>query len=363
MALSALLLAGSSGLWAQTGSNGEEAQIDALYKAAKAEGGKVVVYMGGDVPVQWPMIQAAFDKRFPDVKLTIVTDVSKYHNARIENQLATKRLVADVAILQTTYDFDRWKKAGVLAAFKPAGWDKIYSYAKDPDGYWVASFVPGFTPIVAKSQLKDGPAAFKATDLLKPEFKDKLIFTYPNDDDAVLFGFKLLVDKYGWDWLKGIAAQNPTLVRGTPNSTAGVASGQYLATVATAGDPGPNAFPILDNGDPFVSWAQRGAIFKAATHPQAARLFEAWLVSAQGQKDAIAIFAWPVRSDVAQPVWLKPLAEYKNTDPTAYPKFMSDREAVELFRTQLQLYLKPVSGADPADPNGVLGLLPVAPSQ
>jgi len=356
-------LALSVGLSAQTPSgasttNAEEAQIDALHTAAKAEGGKVTVYMGGDIPVQWPMIQSAFDKRFPDIKLVIVSDLSKYHNARIDNQLATKHVVVDVAILQTTYDFDRWKKEGVLVKFKTPGWDKIFPFAKDPDGYWTAAFVPGFNPIVAKSALKGDPSAFKATDLLQPQFKDKLIFTYPNDDDAVLFGFKLLVDKYGWDWLKGIASQNPTFVRGTPFSAAGVASGKYLATLATAGDPGNDAVPINFNSDPFNTWAQRGAIFKDAPHPQAARLFFSWLLSAQGQKDAIAVFAWPVRSDIASPPWLKPLKDYKNTDPTAYPKFMADREGVERFRTQLELYLKPVSGVDPANPDNSLGLTP-----
>lgn len=30
------------------------------------------------------------------------------------------------------------------------------------------------------------------TDYLKPEFKDKLVLTYPNDDDAVLYQFDLM---------------------------------------------------------------------------------------------------------------------------------------------------------------------------
>lgn len=345
-------------LVAQASQTNEDTNLEALHAKAKAEGGAVIVYMGGDTPKQWPMIEGAFAKRFPDIKLTIVSDLSKYHDARIDNQLETKHLIADAAILQTTYDFDRWKKEGYLAKFKVAGWDKIYSFAKDPDGYWTAAFIAGFTPIVAKSELKNGPDAFKATDLLQPQFKDKLIFTYPNDDDAVLFGFKLLVGKYGWDWLKGISEQTPTFVRGTPSSAAGVASGKFLATLATAGDPGKDALPIATNSDPFNTWAQRGAIFKAAPHPEGARLFMSWLLSAEGQKDAISVFTWPVRADVAQPVWLKPLKDYKNTDPTAYSKFMANREAVETFRTKVQLYLKPVSGEDPASPNQPLGLLP-----
>jgi hypothetical protein len=39
-------------------------------------------------------------------------------------------------------------------------------------------------------------------------------------------------------------------------------------------------------------------------------------------------------------------------------KFMSDRAAVERFRSQLQLYVGSVTGADPADPDNTLGLTP-----
>jgi hypothetical protein len=39
---------------------------------------------------------------------------------------------------------------------------------------------------------------------------------------------------------------------------------------------------------------------------------------------------------------------------------MSDRGAVERFRTQVELYVGKVTGADPADPDGTLGRTPGA---
>jgi ABC-type Fe3+ transport system substrate-binding protein len=336
----------------------DDAQMAALYAKAKTEGGNLTVYMGGDMPGQWDAIGNAFMKTFPEIKVNIVVDLSKYHDARIDNQLANKNLVPDMAVLQTLQDFDRWKQNGVLLNYKPIGWNNIFANAKDADGYWTGAFYGAFAPMIQKSELTGDPSSFKATDLLAPKYKDKLIFTYPNDDDAVLFGFKLLTEKYGWDWLKGIAAQNPALVRGLPNSSAGVSSGKYLASLATAGDPGQNAVAILDNSDPFISWAQRAAIFKAAQHPETAKLFVSWLVSAPVQKMAIASWTWSVRKDVAPPAWLKPLASYKNTDTTAFGKFMSDRAGVEMFRSQLELYFRPVTGVDPASPSAALGLTP-----
>jgi ABC-type Fe3+ transport system substrate-binding protein len=360
--LAAILLAAPAGVGARAdeATSNDAAELAALYARAKAEGGTLTAYMGGDAPAQWDALQKAFTQQFPGIKLNIVVDLSKYHDARIDNQLANGALVPDVAILQTLQDFDRWKKEGVLLRYAPVGADKIFPNAKDAAGYWTGVFYGGFGAMISKSELHGTASSFKATDLLNPQFKDKLIFTWPNDDDAVLFGFKLLVDKYGWEWLKGIAAQHPALVRGVPNSSAGVSSGKYLASLATAGDPGQTAVAVLDNADPFVSWAQHGAIFKDAAHPEAAKLLLSWLVSAETQKNAIATWTWPVRKDVAGPAWLKPLADYKNTDPTAFAKFMSDRGAVEHFRSQLELYFGQVSGPDPASPEAPLGLAPGA---
>lgn len=63
----------------------------------------------------------------------VLTDLSKYHDARIDPQLQKVRLEADVAILQTLHDFDRWKEEGQLLAYKPLDWDAVLpQYADHP---------------------------------------------------------------------------------------------------------------------------------------------------------------------------------------------------------------------------------------
>ncbi|MDH6484226.1 extracellular solute-binding protein [Streptomyces sp. SAI-127] len=339
---------------------GEQDQLNALYRQAKAEGGKVTVYMGGDMPGQWDALAAAFQQQFPDVRLNLVTDLSKYHDARIDNQLATGKLVADAAVLQTSQDFDRWKKHGDLLKYKPVGWDKVFTNAKDKDGYYTGVFYGAFSYIVNTKQLPVKPGDFKGTDLLKPAYKNKLILTYPNDDDAVLFGYKQIVDEYGWDYLAKLVEQNPKLIRGVPGSAAGVASGDYLASIAVGGDARPNGTQVFSDSERFNTWTQRGGIFKNAPHKAGAKLFLGWLNSKSTQEHAIATWTWSVRKDVAPPVGLKPLASYKNTNPKAFAQFMADRDAVERFRSQVELYFGQVKGADPGDPQGTLGRYPGA---
>lgn len=132
--LSAAALALAASFAHGAGVQPEKRGMDELYRAALKEGGRLVVYAGGDTPEQQNGIKAAFEKRFPGITLDTVVDYSKVHDARIDQQLADKNVAADVVQLQTLQDYPRWKAEGVLLPYKPIGWDKIYKDFKDPDG-------------------------------------------------------------------------------------------------------------------------------------------------------------------------------------------------------------------------------------
>nr|WP_324606163.1 hypothetical protein [Streptomyces griseus] len=74
-------------------------------------------------------------------------DYSKFHDARIDNQLATGTLVPDVVQLQTLQDFPRWKREGALLPYKPAGFSRVHPAFKDPDGAWTGIFVDAFSTV------------------------------------------------------------------------------------------------------------------------------------------------------------------------------------------------------------------------
>src|SRR5215831_8100746 len=116
----------------------ETRSLDELHREALAEGGKLVVYAGGDVPDASAGLEAMFKQRFPGIEARIVTDLSKYHGPRIDLQLARGRLEVDVAHLQTPQDFECWKAGGQLLAYRPRGWGAIYPEYQDPDGAFVA---------------------------------------------------------------------------------------------------------------------------------------------------------------------------------------------------------------------------------
>ncbi|PJG85491.1 ABC transporter substrate-binding protein [Conservatibacter flavescens] len=339
--------------------NGVETQsLDELYQAALKEGGRLVVYAGGDTPDQQDGIKAAFEKRFPGIILDTIVDYSKIHDARINYQIEVKNVVADVVQLQTLQDFPKWKAEGVLMPYKPLGWDKVYADFKDQDGAWTGVFVDAFSNVNNQKALGDIPAPREAKDYLNPALKGKIISTYPNDDDAVLFQYKQMIDENGWQWLEKLMQNEPHFVRGTQAPADDVESGKYATTFSTDGMLKPSAeaqsqFMLPEQGG-FVAWAQRAAILKEAKHPAAAKLYLSWLLDKDTQQNVW--YMWSVREDVPAPQGYKPIWQYPNANLKQFEAFMADREAVEAFRAKIALFVGDVQGKSSA---GELGLFPV----
>ena len=334
----------------------ETKTLDQLYAAAVAEGGQLVVFAGGDSPDQSDGLAKAFTQQFPQVNITIKTDLSKYHDARIDNQLDRDRLEPDVTQLQTLQDFDRWKSEDKLLRYRPAGWDTVYPQFKDPDGAYTGIMVLAFSYLTNNSLVPAGQAPRTALDFLTPSYTDKLTITWPNDDDAVLHMFYKIIARYGWSYLDRLMAQRPTFVRGMPASLGAVSTGAAAGTIAgfgmlAANPASPTTF-TLPADDFFQSWAQTAAILATAKHPAAAKLYLNWLLSKPFQQTSVP--QWSVRSDVPPPPGYRPILAYGNTSHVEFHEFMKDRATVERFKSQIELYVGAPQGPNPAGAAGPL---------
>lgn len=333
----------------------ETRTLEELYEAAKAEGGELVVYAGGDVASQAAGIVAAFTQAFPDIKLTMVVDYSKFHDVRIDNQIATGQLIPDVTHLQTLQDFTRWKQQGRLLHYKPAGFSKVYDAFKDPDGAWVAVAVIAFSFMYSSSLTGTPPQ--NPEQLVDPRFKGQIASSYPNDDDASLFLYSLYAEAYGWDWIAKLAGQEVQFARGTNSPGNALRSGARTIGVGASGSLVPNSSnPVkwaIASGHPFMSWGQRAAIFNQARHPAAAKLYLNWQLSNAVQGSTAN--GWSVRTDVKPASGLPPIWTYPNGNLDRFPEFMADRATAERYRQTFTLYFGEVQG--PPSP-GWLGLYP-----
>ncbi|KAJ4324210.1 hypothetical protein N0V94_001422 [Neodidymelliopsis sp. IMI 364377] len=327
----------------------ETRSIDEIYQAALAEGGVVTVWNGGDEKTQQDFLKTAFEARFPNITLNMTVDLSKYHDTRLNQQLAAGNVYVDSIILQTAHDYPRWKKEGVLLNYAPANFDKIYPVFKDADAAYCGLFVIAWSISSNTNKTTSVPTSYQ--DFTKPEFKDKLALTYPNDDDAVLYQFDLLLKdpKFGMKWLHALLANNPRWVRGTatPSTLMKAANSSTVASFTTGHLFSPSA-PIqhtLPTEGTFVSWAQNGAILKDAPHPEGAKLLHNFILSDEWQKN----FGWSVRQDIAAPVGADKILEQSNTNAPAFAGWMADRANVERLRFFFEEKIGTAQGVSPLE--------------
>jgi ABC-type Fe3+ transport system substrate-binding protein len=315
--------------------------IDELYANAKAEK-SVVFYSGGPV-APYETFAREFEQRFPGVAVSITGGFSNVLNERINAQLRDRKLDVDMAFFQTVQDFVAWKRQGVLLGFKPDGYEQIAPVFRDPDGAFstvkVNQLVYAYNTRLVAPQ--DVPKS--ALDFLKPQFVGKLITCYPADDDATLYLFHTIVQKYGWGYMDRYMAAKPSFVQGHLGVARGVGAGTSIATfdatstadgLKRAGQPIESVFSEQDATPLFTVTA---GIFKDAPHPNAAKLFLTWYM-AKEQQSRIGVFS--ARHDVPPPAGLKPLFSYNIAN--RYREFVTDETTLTELRKRFESLTGPV---------------------
>ncbi|KAF9763808.1 hypothetical protein IL306_002977 [Fusarium sp. DS 682] len=322
----------------------ETRSLDEIYKAALKEGGTVTCWHGGDAVNQRASLKKAFETRFPGMKLNVTVDLSKYHDARLDQQLAAsgKSVYVDSIILQTLQDYPRWAQEGALLNYAPKGFDQIDHAFKDSMAHWYGVYIFFWANVWNTEKLPGIKEPVEYTDWLRPEFKNKLVLTYPNDDDAVL------MQEYGASWFEDLLKQNPRWVRGTATPRATIkmentTEAAYFAAGGGFGESKPLKFSHPKRGK-YVSWSQRAAILKDAPHPEGAKLLHNYILSEEYQS---TMGTWSVRRDIATPPGFPDLRNETATNPTEFARFMEDRGLVERLRFWFEARIGTAQGVDP----------------
>ncbi len=313
-----------------------------LYEKAKAER-SLVLYAGGPAA---PYEQKAkeFAERYPGITVAVTGGFSNVLDRKIDAQLAAHKLDVDMAFFQTVQDFVAWKKAGVLAPFKPDGYDKIDPRFRDEDGAFTPSSVVLLTYAYNTKLVAPADVPKSALDFLRPKFAGKLVTAYPADDDATLYVFATILDAYGDGYMEKYMAQKPNFIQGHLAVLRSVADGANAVTfdstssttgaLKKAGQPINFAFPARDVMPTFFITA---GIFKDAPHPNAARLFLDWYMRKEQQS---RLGTYSARTDVDPPAGLEPLSAYNIA--AGYQHFVSDADRLAALRHKLESYTGPV---------------------
>ncbi|MFK0073554.1 ABC transporter substrate-binding protein [Arthrobacter woluwensis] len=334
----------------------ETAELEALYRKALRAGGKLTVWAGGDSPNQQDALKAKLQNRFPELDITLQVRLSKEHDEEIDKRLAGGGILPDVAMLQTSHDFEHWKAQRQLLPFKPLGVRQQFPGYADPDGAFLAANMYAFLPMYAKEGVDGTPTTYP--DFLQPQFKERLILTFPHDDDAVLYVYDKWIQQYGEGFLDQLAAQKPHFIRGTAAPAVMVGTRGYLGNLtgraARAGEPSVSYIPARDW---FISWTQRAAVFRKAPNTDAGKLFLAYVASKEYQS---SYSGWRTRKDLAPPTGMQPLSSYRNTDPLDFLEWMRDRKHIDALKEKMAAVFGPVTGESPLTDPELLEILGVA---
>jgi ABC-type Fe3+ transport system substrate-binding protein len=191
----------------------------------------------------------------------------------------------------------------------------------------------------SKVRAEDAPKS--AQDFLKPMFAGKVITVYPADDDATLYLFYLIVQKYGWGWMDKYMVTKPNFIQGHLPVARSVVSGENIATF----DASSSVWPFKREGKLEIVWSPvdetpvftlTGGIFKDAPHPNAAKLYLTWFL-AKEQQSRVGSFS--SRVDVPPPEGFQPLTSYKIANN--YREFMTNDKLVADLRKRFEGYTGP----------------------
>jgi ABC-type Fe3+ transport system substrate-binding protein len=227
-------------------------------------------------------------QKYPGIAVSVTGGFSNVLNERIERQIADRKLEIDMAFFQTVQDFVTWKTQGKLLAFKPDGFDQIMPNFRDEDGAYLALSANALTYAYNTARVRAEDAPKSAQDFLKPMFAGSVITVYPADDDAALYLYHLIVQKYGWGWMDKYMATKPNFIQGHLPVARSVASGENIATF----DASSSVWPFKREGKLEIVWSPvdetpvftlTGGIFKDAPHPNAAKLYLTWFLAREQQ--------------------------------------------------------------------------------
>jgi ABC-type Fe3+ transport system substrate-binding protein len=258
--------------------------------------------------------------------------------------LSDHDVTADVVSFQTVQDFVRWNADGDLLPYRFPGFDMYDRHYADPSGAFAATSLFPLTVGYNTQLVAPGDVPRSALDFLRPEFKGKAITCYPHDDDATLYLFYTLQQKYGWGFVDRYMANAPVFIEGHLGVLQAIAAGKSLVTfdcsAHTAFDLQAQGQPVgaaFSNVDPTPVFFNTTGILRAAPHPNAAKLFTAWYLSPERQA---LTGTWSARRDVPPPRGYKPLSTYRLAND--YRAFVVRTSLIDELRRRFLAYTGPV---------------------
>jgi iron(III) transport system substrate-binding protein len=268
----------------------------ALIEAARKEG-KVAFYTALELPTA-ERFARAFEAKYPGIAVRVERSGAERIFQRISQEQGSRIHAVDVICSTDPSHFIDWKSKDWIVAYVPEDVAKHFPPdAVDPEGMhaivcaWLE--VIGYnTGLVSR---EDAPKSY--ADLLDPKWRGKLVKGHPGYSGAILTATFLLARDLGWPYFEKLAEQKIMQVQSAADPPKKVLVGERAAMVdgndynlvllKEQGKPVEIVYPT--EGSPLIT--VHNGVFKSAPNPNAARLFQSYMFSAEAQQIFIDGFA------------------------------------------------------------------------
>jgi iron(III) transport system substrate-binding protein len=261
----------------------------ALIEAARKEG-KAVWYTSVDLPLA-ERIAKSFEAKYPGVACRVERSGAERIFQRIGQEYASNIHAVDVVNSSDAAHLIVWKANGWLEPFVPEDVAQHFpDDHKDPDGTF-ASFRVFLCPVAYNTDLvkpEDAPRSY--ADLLDPKWAGKIVKAHPGYSGTILTATYQMVRDIGWDYFERLARQRVMQVQSAADPPKKLALGERAVMadgveygVFQAKETGKPIEPVYPTeGTPLI--VGPNAVFKGAPNPNAARLLQCHMFTAECQQ-------------------------------------------------------------------------------
>jgi iron(III) transport system substrate-binding protein len=293
------------------------ARANPLEEAARKEG-TLTWYVAQVDTESAEAMGRAFTARYPGVRVNVVRTTGQVAYQRLLSDLKNSSPQCDVLSTTDISHMPALRERDALAQFTP---QNAAALAPAFDGLSEAGFyypttATVFVLVYQTLKVKPENVPTNWTDLIDPKWKKQVSTGHPGFSGYTGVATLALKKLYGWSFFEQLAKNDPHIGRSALDPLTMLNAGERtLAMVALsatlrAAKRGNPVAPVYPR-DGAVLCIGPSAVMAKAPHPNAARLFMEWLLSAEFGKLAVEAGTEPVRTDVDPPPGAKRFHEVK----------------------------------------------------
>ena len=304
----------------------------ALIEAAKKEG-KLAFYTAMDLAFAQRLANT-FEGKFPGISVRVERSGAERVFSRIGQEYSSNIHAVDVVNTADHAHCIVWKRNQWLAPYMPEDvakhFDKNYY---DPDGLHVTTRIL-VSPIAYNTNLvkkEEAPKSF--ADLLDPKWAGKIVKAHPAYSGTIMNATFQIARDLGWDYFEKLAKQRVMQVQSATDTPKKISLGERAVMADGAGylviryreEGQPVDIVYPEEGTPLAGGPS--AVFKAAPNPNAARLFQNWMHSREGQQLIVDdACQYSAHSQTIEKKGVRPLKDIKlmKEDPEGIEKTAED---------------------------------------